>query len=108
MVEGVGHEGLQLGGGDGAGLLLPHPGQDEGVVSTDTKGNDHCQDVHEGEEWESEDEGVGEVGEAKGEPDGGDGSDGDSETGGEAPDGEEDQEESEEQVGSVLHQVSVE
>ena len=50
MVEGVGHEGLQLGGGDGAGLLLPHPGQDEGVVSTDTKGNDHCQDVHEGEE----------------------------------------------------------
>ena len=49
-MEGVGHQGLQLGGADGVGLLLPHSGEDEGVVSTDTEGNDHCQDVHEGEE----------------------------------------------------------
>ena len=108
MVEGVGHQALQLGGADGAALVLPHSGEDEGVVSTHTEGNDHCQDVHEGEEWESEDEGVGEVGESKREPDRGDGSDGDSETSGEAPDGEEDQEESEEEVGGVLKQVSVE
>ena len=107
VVEGVGHQGLQLGGG-GAGLLLPHPGQDERIVGPNPEGDDHCQDVHEGEEWESEDEGVGEVCEAKRERNGSDGGDGDGEAGGEAPDREEDQEQSKEEVRGVLYQVSVE
>ena len=89
-------------------LLGPHPGQDERIIGPNPEGDDHCQDVHEGEEWESEDEGVGEVCEAKRERNGSDGGDGDGEAGGEAPDREEDQEQSKEEVRGVLYQVSVE
>ena len=108
MLEGVGHQSLELGAGFGGRLLLPNPGQDEGVVRPDPQGDDDCQDVHEGEEWKSEDEGVGEVGQAEREANGGDGGDGDGQTGGEAPDWEENKKDSIEQVGGVLHQVGVE
>ena len=56
MAEGVGHQALQplqplqLPAGLPALLLLPNPGEDEGVVRPDPQGDDDCQDVHEGEE----------------------------------------------------------
>ena len=108
MLEGVGHQALHLAARVAGSLLLPNPGQDEGVVRPDPQGDDDCQDVHEGEEWKSEDESVGEVGQAEGEADGGDGGDGDRQAGGEAPDWQEDKKDSKEQVRGVLHQVGVE
>ena len=50
VLEGVGHQSLQLGAGVGGRLLLPNPGEDEGVIRPDPQGNDDCKDVHEGEE----------------------------------------------------------
>ena len=106
VLEGVGHQALQtlqLPAGLLALLLLPNPGQDEGVISPNSQGNDDCEDVHEGEEWKSEDKGIGEVGQAEGETNGGDGGDGDCQAGGEAPDWQEDKKDSKEQVRGVLH-----
>ena len=50
MLKSVGHQGLELHAGGVGGVLLPHPGQDEGVVRPYTQGDDHGQDVHKGEE----------------------------------------------------------
>ena len=67
VLEGVGHQALQalqLAAGLLALLLLPNPGEDEGVIRPHSQGNDDCEDVHEGEEGEAEYEGVGEVSQA--------------------------------------------
>ena len=107
-MEGVGHQALQLGGAHGAALLLPHSGEDEGVVSTHTEGNDHCQDVHEGEEGESEDDGVSEIRQTQGVRYGSETRNSDGEAGCEAPDGEEDDHESKQEVTCIFNQIGIE
>ena len=47
------------------------PRKNEGVISPNPQGNHNSQDVHEWEEAKTEDEGVGEVGQAQGVSNGG-------------------------------------
>ena len=88
-------------------ILCYRPAQNESIISTNTKSYHYCQDVHEREEGESEDDGVGEVGEAQGVGDGSETGDGDCETSSEAPDGEEDDNESKQEITSILYQVGI-
>ena len=87
---------------------LNKPAENESIISTNSQSNDNCKDVHEGEEGESEDNGVGEVGEAQGVRDGSETCDCDGEAGCEAPHREEDDQESKQEITCILYQIRVE
>ena len=88
--------------------LWPHSWQYKCVISTNTHRYHQSQDVHEGEEVEPEDEGVGEVGQCHGVPNGGDGGNGDGETGGEAPHTEEDHQKTNQEIHCIFYQIGIE
>ena len=89
-------------------LCLTSPAEYEGVVRSDTEGDHHGEDVHEGEEGEAEDAGVGEEGQAQGGCDGWERGQGDGEGGRVGPHQQRDQHQREQQERGVLHQVGVE
>ena len=90
----------------GGGFYIP--AEYECVIRAHPESNDHGEDVHEGEEGEAEDEGVGEVSKAQGGRYGGERGQGDGEGGGVGPYQQHDQHQGEEQVGGVLQQIGIE